>query len=350
MIVEGVETPRSAPATLHDVAREAGVSLATASRSLNGSTRKVNEEYRQRVLAAAARLNYSPNLSAQAVARGTTTTVALLVADIADPYFSQIAAGVVREADEDRLIVTMAATERDPERELELVRNLRGQRPRVMILAASRRDGDPNAEALEAELRAYESNGGRVAFVSSTDLPFRTVQLDNRAGAEALARALTSLGYRRFAAVTGAEGLRTGDDRLAGFRDGLAASGTGASLDRVVRPAFTRDGGYEGMRQLLEEGLDGIELVFAANDVMAVGAMSAIRDAGLTPGTDVAVAGFDDVPTVRDVNPPLTTVRIPLEEVGRRALRLALGDATAADEEAVHTEVVLRESTPARTA
>lgn len=350
MIGESVETPRNAPATLHDVAREAGVSLATASRSLNGSTRKVNEEYRQRVLAAAERLNYSPNLSAQAVARGTTTTVALLVADIADPYFSQIAAGVVREADDERLIVTMAATERDPERELELVRNLRGQRPRVMILAASRRDGDPNADALEAELRAYESNGGRVAFVSSTDLPFRAVQLDNRAGAEALAHALTGLGYRRFAAVTGAEGLRTGDDRLAGFRDGLAASATGATLDRVVRPAFTRDGGYEGMRQLIDDGLDGIELVFAANDVMAVGAMSAIRDAGLTPGTDVAVAGFDDVPTVRDVTPPLTTVRIPLEEVGRRALRLAIGDATAADEEPVHTEVVLRESTPARPA
>src|SRR4029453_4406683 len=126
----GIETGRSAPATLHDVAREAGVSLATASRSLNGSTRKVNEEYRKRVLEAAARLDYSPNLSAQAVARGTTTTVALLVADIADPYFSSIAAGVVAEADTARLIVTMAATERDPERELELVRTLRGQRPR----------------------------------------------------------------------------------------------------------------------------------------------------------------------------------------------------------------------------
>ena len=153
----GTGTGRSAPATLHDVAREAGVSLATASRSLNGSTRKVNEEYRKRVLEAAARLDYSPNLSAQAVARGTTTTVALLVADIADPYFSSIAAGVVAEADHERLIVTMAATERDTARELELVRTLRGQRPRAMILAASRREGDPNNEALEAELRAYES-------------------------------------------------------------------------------------------------------------------------------------------------------------------------------------------------
>ena len=123
---------RTTPATLHDVAREAGVSLATASRSLNGSTRKVNEELRQRVLETAARLDYSPNLSAQAVARGTTTTVALLVADIADPYFSQIAAGVVAAADAEHLIVTMAATEGDADRELELVRTLRGQRPRAL--------------------------------------------------------------------------------------------------------------------------------------------------------------------------------------------------------------------------
>ena len=100
------------------------------------------------------------------------------------------------------------------------------------------------------------------------------------------------------------------------------------------------------MHALLERGLGDVELVFAANDVMAVGALSAVRDAGLTPGTDVAVAGFDDIPTVRDVTPALTTVRVPLEELGRRALRLALGDADAANEGAVRTEVVLRESTP----
>ncbi|WP_350347541.1 LacI family DNA-binding transcriptional regulator [Agromyces sp. G08B096] len=340
------ETSRTSPATLHDVAREAGVSLATASRSLNGSTRKVNEEYRRRVLDAAARLNYSPNLSAQAVARGTTTTVALLVADIADPYFSSIASGVVAEADRERLIVTMAATERDPERELDLVRQLRGQRPRVMILAGSRPTTDPTAGALGEELAAYEASGGRVVLISRNELDFRTVLLDNRAGAEALAHELTALGYRRFAVVTGGEGLRTAADRLDGFRAGLEA--TGGRLDEadVVRAAFTRDGGYDGMTRLIERGLDGIELVFAANDVMAVGALSAIRDAGLAPGRDLAVAGFDDIPTVRDVTPPLTTVRVPLDELGRRALRLALDDGDEGG--AIQTEVVLRESTPAR--
>ena len=341
----GITTSRSSPATLHDVAREAGVSLATASRSLNGSTRKVNEEYRKRVLDAAARLDYSPNLSAQAVARGTTTTVALLVADIADPYFSSIAAGVIDEADGERLIVTMAATERDPVRELELVRTLRGQRPRVMILAGSRPTSDPTDGALGDELRAYERSGGVVVLISRNELDLRTVLVDNRAGAESLARELATIGYRRFAVITGGEGLRTAADRVEGFRAGLSAAGLELRDDEVIRAAFTRDGGYDGMQRLLDRGLEGVEVVFAANDVMAVGALSAIRDGGLVPGVDVAVAGFDDIPTVRDVTPALTTVRVPLEEIGRRALRLALGDADAAADP-VHTEVVLRESTP----
>lgn len=349
MSESGFETSRRAPATLHDVAREAGVSLATASRSLNGSTRKVNEEYRKRVLEAAARLDYSPNLSAQAVARGTTTTVALLVADIADPYFSSIAAGVIAEADRERLIVTMAATERDPERELDLVRTLRGQRPRVMILAGSRPTTDPTDGALGEELRAYERSGGRVVLISRNEFDLRTVLVDNMVGAKSLAKELAGIGYRRFAIITGGEGLRTAADRVEGFRAGLAEAGGTLSDDDVIRDAFTRDGGYNGMRTLLERGLGDIELVFAANDVMAVGALSAIRDAGLIPGTDVAVAGFDDIPTVRDVTPALTTVRVPLEEIGRRALRLALGDADAAGEGPVRTEVVLRASTPPRT-
>ncbi|WP_394550738.1 LacI family DNA-binding transcriptional regulator [Agromyces sp. MMS24-JH15] len=340
------ETSRTAPATLHDVAREAGVSLATASRSLNGSTRKVNEEYRTRVLEAAARLNYSPNLSAQAVARGTTTTVALLVADVADPYFSSIASGVVAEADRERLIVTMAATERDPERELELVRQLRGQRPRVMILAGSRPIGDPTGGALEVELTAYEQSGGRVVLISPNEYDFRTVELDNRAGARRLAESLVERGYRRFAVVTGPETIRTARDRLEGVRDALAVHRLELRDADVIRADFSRDGGYDGVRRLVERGLDGVELVFAGSDVMAVGALTAVRDAGLAPGVDLAIAGFDDIPTVRDVTPPLTTVRLPLEAIGRRALRLAIGDEDAPDEASLAGEVVLRASTP----
>ena len=341
-------SPTASPATLHDVAREAGVSLATASRSLNGSTRKVNDDYRQRVLAAAARLNYSPNFSAQAVAKGSTSTVALLVSDIADPYFSSIAAGVIRAAETQGLIVTMAVTERSTERELELVRALRGQRPRVMILTGSRSDGSESQTALVAELKAFAATGGRVVLISQESLPFSTVVVDNYLGARALANSLVGQGYRRFAAIGGARTLVTSRDRLAGFADGLAEHGIAIHPDHVVRGEFTRDGGFAAATELLSDGLDQVDLVFAVSDVMAIGAMSAFREAGIVVPRDIAVAGFDDIDTARDVTPALTTVHIPLADLGQQAVELALSDAALSSDEVirVETRVILRASSP----
>ncbi|TFD90627.1 LacI family transcriptional regulator [Cryobacterium lactosi] len=341
-------SPTASPATLHDVAREAGVSLATASRSLNGSTRKVNDEYRQRVLAAAARLNYSPNFSAQAVAKGSTSTVALLVSDIADPYFSSIAAGVIRAAETQGLIVTMAVTERSTERELELVRALRGQRPRVMILTGSRSDGSESQAALVAELKAFAATGGRVVLISQEGLPFSTVVVDNYLGARALANSLVGQGYRRFAAIGGARTLVTSRDRLAGFADGLAEHGIAIHPDHIVRGEFTRDGGFAAATELLADGIGQIDLVFAVSDVMAIGAMSAFREAGIVVPRDIAVAGFDDIDTARDVTPALTTVHIPLADLGQQAVELALSDAALSSDEVirVETRVVLRASSP----
>ena len=324
------------------------MSLATASRSLNGSTRKVNEDYRQRVLAAAARLNYSPNFSAQAVAKGSTSTVALLVSDIADPYFSSIAAGVIRAAETQGLIVTMAVTERSTERELELVRALRGQRPRVMILTGSRSDGSESQTALVAELKAFAATGGRVVLISQEGLPFSTVVVDNYLGARALANSLVGQGYRRFAAIGGARTLVTSRDRLAGFADGLAEHGIAIHPDHVVRGEFTRDGGFAAATELLSDGLDQVDLVFAVSDVMAIGAMSAFREAGIVVPRDIAVAGFDDIDTARDVTPALTTVHIPLADLGQQAVELALSDAALSSDEVirVETRVILRASSP----
>ena len=333
------------PATLHDVAREAGVSLATASRVVNGSARKVAEEYRERVLAAAKKLNYTPNLSAQAVARGTSNTVSLIVADIADPYFSTIAAGVNRAAEEEGLIVTVAVTGRSPRREVELVRSLRAQRPKVMILAGSRfAHAVENAE-LEEELASYAGLGGRVVFISQREFEYPTVDIRNEDGARDLGRALTGLGYRRFAILAGPEELMTGAQRERGFRAGLAEAGVTVSDEDILRGPFSRDGAYESMQRLLERGLDEIDLVFAVSDVMAIGAMTAVHDAGLRVPQDVAIAGFDDVFSAVDVMPPLTTVRIPLEDVGIKAVRIALE--LSEEQSPVAAEVVLRGSTPA---
>src|SRR5690349_8720167 len=177
-------------ATLHDVAREAGVSISTASRALNGSDRSVTEENLARVAAAAARLRYTPHLSAQAIARGRTRTAALVVGDIADPYFSSIAAGVIQQAETADLTVTVAITDRSAEQELEIVRTLRGQRPHAIIIAGSRTEQPATRAALVRELTAYQQAGGHVALVSQPELPFPTVSIDNAGGARDLAVAL----------------------------------------------------------------------------------------------------------------------------------------------------------------
>jgi LacI family transcriptional regulator len=378
------------PVTLSQVAREAGVSLATASRAINGSaTRSVREDLRARVLETARRLDYSPDPSAQAMARGRTTALGLVVHDIADPYFSTIAAGVARAAEREGLIVTLASTEHSPERELAFVELARRQRSRAIILAGGRLGSDggtadggtagggtATAGALEAALNAFRDAGGGVALIGQAvgDLP--VVELANADGAAELARALHGLGYRRFAVLAGPIGHRTAADRTDGFTAALAELGSPVAPDDVLVCEFTRDGGYSAMSGLIERAGGGAvsggtaapgggkgaasgsgatsgsgrslpELVFAVNDVMAVGTMAAVRDAGLSVPDDVAVAGFDDIHTLRDVTPGLTTVRIPLAEVGALATDLALGRSDQV-RTPVRGEAVLRDSTPPR--
>lgn len=329
--------------TLHDVAREAGVSVATASRALNGSARNVRAENADRVRAAAARLGYQPHLSAQAIARGSTRTVALVVRDVADPYFSSIAAGVGQAAEEAGLIVTMAVAGGSPERELEIVRTLRGQRPQVIIVTGSRIDGAGTRDELADELEAYRTAGGRAVLISQLDLPFGTVTIDNHGGSADLARALLGAGYRRFAVFHAPPSLRTSRERHDGFLSGLGGAGSVVA----VETGFTRAGGHEAARRLVERGLDDVEAVFAVNDVMAIGAMTAFREAGVLPGRDLGVAGFDDIASTVDVVPALTSVAVPLREAGLSAMRLALSD-DAPRELRLPTIVVLRESTPPR--
>lgn len=337
-------TARRAP-TLDDVARQAGVSLATASRVLNGSTRRVADAYRDRVSAAAESLGYSANLSAQATARGTSAVVSLVVADIADPYFGQIAAGVAREAAAAGLHVTIAVAGRDAEREAEVVRMLRGQRPHTVILATSRA-GEGMPVELRREVEAVTDAGGRVVALGAQVDPATALPIANAAGASSLARALARRGYARAILLGAASGIRTSDDRLDGFRRGFEAGG--GEIVAVRRGAFTREAGEEQMRAALSNGVPRGTLVFGVSDVVAIGAMAAVRAANRVIGADIAVAGFDDIPTARDVTPGLSTVRLPLEEIGARALRLAL-DAPAAVSGALREpEVVLRASTPDR--
>ncbi|MGK5557490.1 LacI family DNA-binding transcriptional regulator [Actinomadura kijaniata] len=329
--------------TLEDVARRAGVSLATASRVLNGSNRRVGAALRQRVERAAAELGYEPDVTAQTLARGSSNVVGLVVHALTDPYFAALAEGAMRAADRHGCTVMIGATHRDPEREISLVSTLRAQRVRAVVLAGSRTADPAVTGRLAAEIERYRTAGGRVACIGQDRLGVDTVAPANREGAAALARALAELGHRRFAVLAGPERLLTAADRTEGFAAALA--GLGLPAPRVVPGGFDRDGGHAAAGALVDSGLDGVTCVFAVNDVMAVGALAALRERGVdVPGT-LSVAGFDDIETLRDQVPALTTVRLPLTAMGERALDLALEERERPSVESVAGEVVLRAST-----
>lgn len=344
-----------AASTLAEVAAVAGVSQATASRVLNGSARKPAEGIAERVRAAAASLGYVANAQAQSLAKSSTGLIGLIVHDIADPYFSAIAQGVQAAARQQHRMVLLATTDGTPASEKEAVMAFAGRRAESIILAGSRStspgDAAANAE-LAIELDRYCRNGGRVGTLGQPVTGItetggvHTVAIPNGALAREFAMALARDHKGPFVIVGGPEGLATSDERISGFQQGLAAAGRPSA--EVVRTGFNRNGGFDagsGIAGKLKDQAAPRPCIFACNDVMAIGVAAALRDHGLEVPRDAALAGFDDIEWLRDFRPALSTVGLPLEELGRLAtLGSISGDAGSSS---VEGTVVLRHSTSA---
>lgn len=334
---------------LADVADAAGVSQSTASRVLNGSARSPKPEIAARVRDAAERLGYFPNAQAQALARSSAGLMGLVVHDIADPYFSSIARGAQRALAGSGIQLMLASTERGAEAEVDAVRTFMSYRTDAILLAGSR--GLADDALLDQVLRIYRANGGRVAMIGQPLPNAGGVQIANESGAADLAEALLRQGHRRFAVLSGEPTLSTSAQRAAGFLGKLRASGV--APEAVLEGAFTRDGGYLMMSELIESGVLQAEsrrplCVFCVNDVMALGALAAVRAAGLSVPEDIALAGFDDIPTLADQHPTITTVRLPLEEIGRMSAEMLLADGDMDRRLVVEGSPVLRDSTRLR--
>jgi len=318
--------------TLSDVALLAGVSQPTASRVLNGSSRKPAPAVVEAVRRAADALGYVSNAQAQALARSYTGLVGLVVHDIADPYFSTIAAGVQGEASQRDRQVLLASTLRSTEQEVRAVNMFIGHRTDAIVIAGSRlytEEGLRDQERLVALVNRYRDLGGRIVVVGQPVPGTHTIAPENRAGAAALAKALVEQAPREFVILSGPPKLATAVDRTAGFTRELRRAGIKPLA--VIPGEFTRDGGYQAAQQVvatLHPTRRWGACVFAVNDVMALGAMAAFRDAGLQTPRDVQVAGFDDIPTLRDHDPALTTVELPLRSMGRQAIEIALAAGT----------------------
>ncbi|MET9099926.1 LacI family DNA-binding transcriptional regulator [Streptomyces antibioticus] len=305
--------------TLEEVAARAGVGRGTVSRVINGSPR-VSDATRAAVEAAVAELGYVPNTAARALAANRTDAIALVVPEpetrfFAEPYFSDMLRGVGAElADtEMQLLLIFAGSDRERQR---LAQYLAAHRVDGVLLVSVHAD-DPLPDLLsQLEIPAVIS-GPRSA---AETLP--SVDSDNYGGGRSAVEHLLARGRTRIAHITGRLDVYGAQRRVDGYRDALRDAGyeTGG----LVEPGdFTEEGGRRAMAALLARD-PSLDAVFAGSDVMAAGARQALREAGRRIPEDVALVGYDDSAIARHMDPPLTSVRQPIEEMGRRMLSLLL--------------------------
>lgn len=311
----GIRRPRP---TLEEVAAYAQVSRATVSRVINGSPR-VSPEARAAVERAVERLGYVANSAARSLVTQRTDSVALVVSEpdvrvFADPFFGGIVRGASQEltAAGKQLVLIMAQGEAD---RLRVERYVGGGHVDAVLLL-SLHGADPLPPAL-ARAGVPTVIGGRA--LNDADLPY--VDVDNRGGARDAVSYLLEQGRSQVATIAGPQDMCVGVDRLSGYRDALGARRYRRSL--IAYGTFTQQSGEQAMADLLERG-PRLDAVFVASDLMAVGALRALRKAGRRVPDDVAVVGFDDLDLATMTEPALTTVRQPTVEMGRQMASLVL--------------------------
>lgn len=329
---------------LSDLARMAGVSAMTVSRVLNNRP-GVGEETRQRVLELLSGSGYTPNISARSLAGsragGRTQVLGMVVPDLSTQYVSEIARGAGEAAVKhgyDVILYTSTNGEHAYERVHALTKGIVDGL--LLVL--------PHASAEYTELLRRTrlpviviDHRGEIA-----DTPAVTV--DNYSGARLAVDHLVGLGHRRIGFITGRMDTRASQERLRGYREGLLVHGLSVD-EALIRPAdFLRPSGFHAAGELLALG-EAPSAIFVSNDVMAFGAMDAIKDHGLRIPDDISVIGFDDIPMSAQVHPPLTTVRQPLYEMGAAATSMLitlLADVSlSTDHPELSTELIVREST-----
>ena len=332
------------PPTLEEIARQAGVSRSTVSRVINNHP-NVARDTRERVLSVAEFLNYQPNIAARGLAAGQTRIIGLVIpmsvpALFTDPYFPLLIQGIASACNaNDRSVMLRLA---EPEYERRTIRQILQGGLIDGVILASALVNDPILEALLK---------GGLPFVQVGRHPANAavsyVDVDNINASREMVLHLLRLGYRRVATITGPRNMIAGADRLQGYLTALRDRGLNPDPDLIVEGDFSEEGGYTAMRRLLRHSP---EAVFVASDAMALGALRALREAGKHVPEDVAIAGFDDMPFAARTDPPITTVRQPVQQMGAVAAETLIDLISSRDTDAgprhiiLPTELVIRAS------
>ncbi len=326
------------PSTLIDVARLAGVSPSTVSRILNG-TAKVSDDKRQAVLAAIDQVHFAPNPMAQALKKGRSMTIGIVVAHFSSPFFDETLRGVDEALRGTGYASVIVSGQADAAAEVERIRLLLTRKVDGIILLSACLDDE--AIASFARHRPIVATGRNISIPNCLGFKF-----NNEYGAWLAVRHLLELGHRRIVFLGGPEGHVDGVERLAGYRRALSEAGIAFDPALVGAGGFNEAGGFEGLERMFA-GEVQFSAVFAANDLSAYGARLCLYRRGIDVPGQVSLAGFDDLPGSAYTTPPLTTVRQPLFEMGHTAAASLLGliNGDAVDAALAPIELVLREST-----
>ena len=325
--------------TIRDVARAAGVSVASASRALNQHT-NVSPETRGRVQDAARRLRYIPHEGARSLTRRRSDAIGVVLPDLFGEYFSELVRGIDKVAHASGLQLLLSNMHGSPHETASAIRTMRGRVDGLLVMPPEG-DGSYLHDALPPGLPAVLVNHGETLGAASA------VGVDNHGGARAITEHLVARGYRRIAHIAGPRHNLDARERQRGFADAIAAT-IGERGPVIVPGDFTEAGGAEAAR-LLIAGRVPFDAIFCANDTMALGCMSVLADAGLAIPDDVGVAGFDDIPLAHYAMPPLTTMKVHISEIGERAMTVLLTIMRGADSvpapQILLPELVVRAST-----
>jgi LacI family transcriptional regulator len=331
---------------MRDVAERAGVSITTVSHVIN-ETRPVSDELRSRVLAAIDDLGYQPNVLARSLRRGKTHTIGMIVPDSANPFFAEVARGVEDTSFEQRYSVILCNSDGDLDKELFYTN----------VLVEKQVDGIIFVAAGGSAERIRDLQARRIPLVvvdrDVPDVAVDSVLTDNARGGELATRHLIELGHRRIGCVAGPSDVTPSAERITGYRDALRAASVSVDEALIVRGDFQYESGYRATQQLLSMN-DPPTAVFACNDLMAVGAVSAALELGREVPRDLSVVGFDDVRLASFVNPPLTTIVQPKYEMGVLAAKMLVERMHDLDmpprREKLDTSLLIRQSTAASAA
>lgn len=315
--------------TIADVARKARVSIATASRVLNNSDHPVSESTRLRVRKVVSEMGFAPSEVARALATRQTSMVGVIVGDTNDPYFSALARGIEDVARENGYIVIVCNSDRVPQVELTYARTLLNHRVDGLIFAGGGLTDVAYLREMNVLADRMKKRGVGVVTLSEHLFPGYAVTIDNCAATRDLAEYLIRLGHRDIGMICGPSGLNATLLRTKGYCQALQAAGIPFDPARVISGDFRYQGGIRAVEQFCAAG-PLPSAILAQNDEMAIGAMVALKQHGLRIPADVSLVGFDDILATQYVDPALTTIQVPLHEMGamgmRQLLRLLNGE------------------------